>query len=75
MRLEASSPSATGGVMLAGKAVATNGSWHEPKHPEIVPVHSGLATLQLNPASAALLTIAPPKPKHKPAHHAHVKQR
>ena len=62
MRLEAASPGATNGVTLAGKAVAANGSWHEPKYPEIVTVHSGLATLQLNPASAALLTIAPPKP-------------
>ncbi len=73
MRLEATSPSATGGVTLAGTTVAANGSWHEPKHPEIVPLHSGLATLQLNPGSAALLTFAPPKPKpkHKPAHHGH----
>jgi hypothetical protein len=76
MRLEAASPSATGGVTLAGKAVAANGSWHEPQHPEIVPLHNGLATLQLNPGSAALLTFAPPKPKpkHKPAHHDRAKR-
>lgn len=76
MRLEAASPSATGGVTLAGKTVATSGSWHEPKHPEIVPLHSGLATIQLNPSSAALLTFAPPKPKpkHKPAQHDRAKR-
>lgn len=76
MRLEAPSPSATGDVTLAGKAVAANGSWHEPKHPEIVPVHGGVATIQLNPSSATLLTFAPPKPKpkHKPAHHGHAKR-
>jgi hypothetical protein len=76
IRLEAASPSATSGVALAGKTVAANGSWHEPRHPEIVPVHSGLATLQLNPSSAALLTIAPPKPKpkRKPTHHHRAKR-
>lgn len=77
MRLEASSPSATGSVSLAGTAVAANGSWREPKHPEIVTVRGGLATLQLDPSSAALLTIAPPKPKPKrrPGHHGHAKRR
>lgn len=72
VRLEASSPSATGGVRLAGRAVAANGSWHEPKHPEIVAVHGGVATLQLDPSSAAMLTIAPPKPS--PSHRPHAKR-
>lgn len=76
MRLEAASPSATGGVSLGGVAVAANGVWREPKHPELVPVHGGVATLQLDPSSAALLTFAPPKPKpkHKPAHRVHPKR-
>jgi len=75
-RLEASSPSATGGVRLAGRAVAANGSWHEPEHPELVTVKSGNATVQLDPSSAALITFAPPKPKpkRKLAHHGHAKR-
>ncbi|MGA7705143.1 MAG: hypothetical protein WB998_09640, partial [Solirubrobacteraceae bacterium] len=76
-RLEATSPSATSGVRLGGGAVAANGSWHEPKHPELVTVHGGVATLQLDPSSAALVTFAPPKAKRKrkPAHHGHAKRR
>ncbi len=76
MRLEAASPSSTDGMTLGGKTVADNGSWHEPKHPEIVTVRGGIATLQLNPSSAALLTLTPPrpKPKHKPIHHPHTER-
>ncbi|MGC2374291.1 MAG: glycosyl hydrolase family 79 C-terminal domain-containing protein, partial [Solirubrobacteraceae bacterium] len=58
-RLTAPSQSATAGVRLAGREVAGNGSWRPPLHTESVPTHSGILTLELAPASAALVTIGP----------------
>jgi hypothetical protein len=60
-RLTDSSSSATSGVLLAGRAVATNGSWRAPLRAENVVDHSGMVTVELSPGSAALVTVAPPK--------------
>jgi hypothetical protein len=62
LRLTAPSPSATGGVRLAGRAVAANGSWRTPSHTESVTTHSGILTLRLAPSSAALVTVARSRP-------------
>ncbi len=73
LRLTAPSPSATGDVSLAGRAVAANGSWRAPTRTESIASHSGVLALQLAPSSAALLTIARPTPK--PAHPKHTRNR
>lgn len=57
LRLTAPSQSATGGVRLAGRAVAPSGSWRAPARGESVAVRSGIVALELAPASAALVTI------------------
>lgn len=64
-RLTDSSPSATAGVLLAGRAVATNGSWRAPLRAENVVGRSGTVTVELSPGSAALVTVAPPKGRLK----------
>jgi hypothetical protein len=64
LRLTAPSPSATGGVLLAGRAVPANGSWRAPTQTESLPASSGVVALELPSSSAALVTIAPPS--HKP---------
>ncbi len=64
-RLTDSSPSATSGVLLAGRAVATNGSWQAPPRAESIASTSGTVTVELPPGSAALVTVAPPKPASK----------
>ena len=64
-RLTDSSPSATSGVLLAGHAVSTNGSWRAPLRAESVASTSGTVTVELPPGSAALVTVAPPKPTSK----------
>jgi hypothetical protein len=61
LRLTAPSQSATGGVRLAGRAVAANGSWRAPKRTESVATHSGILALELAPGSAALVTISRPR--------------
>jgi hypothetical protein len=60
-RLTDSSPSATGGVLLAGRAVAANGSWRAPLRAESVVADSGTVTVELSPGSAAIVTVTPPK--------------
>jgi hypothetical protein len=64
-RLTSSSPSAIGGVLLAGRAVAANGSWRAPLRAESAVSQSGTVTVALSPGSAALVTVAPPKPPSK----------
>jgi hypothetical protein len=64
-RLTDSSPSATSGVLLAGRAVAGNGSWQAPLQAENVPDRAGTVTVELSPGSAALVTATPPKPASK----------
>ena len=60
LRLTAPSLSATGGVRLGGRQVAPDGSWSAPPGggPR-VPIRSGVITLKLAPASAALLSAGP----------------
>jgi hypothetical protein len=65
-RLTDSSPSATGNVLLAGRAVAANGSWRAPPRAESIVSASGTVTVELPPGSAALVTVAPPNTASKP---------
>ena len=58
LRLTAPSQGATGGVQLAGRAVAANGSWAAPKRTERVAAHSGILALELAPGSAVLVTMS-----------------
>jgi len=67
MRLTAPSPSATGEVQLAGRAVVANGSWAAPTQTEAEATHSGIASLELAPDSAALVTVSPRATPHR--HH------
>jgi hypothetical protein len=60
LRLTAPAPSATGGVQLAGRTVAANGSWSAPARTEGVATHSGILALELAPSSAALVTMSTP---------------
>jgi hypothetical protein len=60
-RLSDSSPSATSGVLLAGRAVAANGSWRAPLRAEGLAIQSGTVAVELAPGSAALVSVAPPK--------------
>ncbi len=64
-RLTDSSPSATSGVLLAGRAVVANGSWRSPQRAESVVAHAGTVAVELSPGSAALVTATPPKPVSK----------
>jgi hypothetical protein len=57
LRLTAPAQNATGGVLLAGRTVAADGSWRAPMRPESVKTHAGLVALELAPGSAALVTI------------------
>jgi hypothetical protein len=59
LRLTAPSPSATAGVLLAGSAVAANGSWGAPTRTERVATHAGTLALELAPDSAVLVTVSP----------------
>ena len=66
LRLTGPSQSATGGVLLAGRAVSSDGSWRPPARPESAAVRSGVLTLRLAPSSAALVTVsAAKKPVHR----------
>ncbi len=68
LRLTGSSLAATEGTRLAGRAVASDGSWSPPAHIESAPVRGGVLTMHLAPASAALVTVAPAPKKKKPKH-------
>jgi hypothetical protein len=65
LRLTAPSPSATGGVLLAGRAVAADGSWHAPVRPPVLAAHAGIVAIELAPGSAALLSGRPPAPRRR----------
>jgi hypothetical protein len=60
LRLTAPSPSATGGVLLAGRAVAADGSWHAPLRTPVLAAHSGIVAIELTPGSATLLSTSRP---------------
>ncbi|HWX88382.1 MAG TPA: glycosyl hydrolase family 79 C-terminal domain-containing protein [Solirubrobacteraceae bacterium] len=70
MRLTGPSPSATGGVLLGGRAVSPDGSWRAPTPTENLAASSGVVGFELAPSSAALLTIA--RPSRRPPHQRHV---
>jgi hypothetical protein len=57
LALTASSPSATGGVLLGGHTVASIGAWKAPTRTQSVATHAGVLTLHLLPSSAALVTV------------------
>ena len=59
LTLGASSPAAVSGVTLGGTTVAGDGSWHAPRSLPSLPVSGGVLTLELVPARAALVTLAP----------------
>jgi hypothetical protein len=60
LRLTAPSQNATGGVLLGGRAVAANGSWSTSLPTESASARSGAIALELQPDSAALVTVSPP---------------
>jgi hypothetical protein len=62
LRLTAPTQSATGGVLLGGRAVAANGSWSTSVPTESASARSGAIALELAPDSAALVTVSPPGP-------------
>jgi hypothetical protein len=57
LALTAPSPQATSGVELAGRGVAADGSWSEPAQLPQVPAEGGVATVTVQPSSAALVTL------------------
>ena len=59
LSLTAPSPEALSGVELGGRAVAANGSWTEPSSLPHVPNKDGVITVDVEPSSAALVTVAP----------------
>jgi hypothetical protein len=61
LRLTAPSPSASGGVRLAGRAVAADGSWNAPTSTPGIVNRAGVLTLELSASSAALLTVPSPR--------------
>jgi hypothetical protein len=66
-RLTAPSPSAVGGVLLAGQKVAADGSWRPSARTESVAVNAGTVALELAPGSAALVTVSRSAPRHASA--------
>jgi hypothetical protein len=58
LSLTAPSPRAVSGVLLGGRAVATDGSWSLPRLPR-APNRHGVITVLIKPSSAALLTVSP----------------
>lgn len=59
LRLTAPSPQATSGVLLAGRAVSSGGSWRPPRRPETRRPRAGSLTVALAPSSAALVSLNP----------------
>jgi hypothetical protein len=59
LRLTAPAQNATGGVLLGGRAVASNGSWSNSAPAESVSARTGTIALELAPDSVALVTVGP----------------
>jgi hypothetical protein len=59
LRLTASSPAAGSGVRLGGRAVARDGGWSPPGALPAVYDRAGTLSLQLDPSSAAVVTLYP----------------
>jgi hypothetical protein len=73
LRLSGPSLTATDGVRLGGRAVASSGAWAPPAHGEDAPVRGGVLSLRLEPSSAALVTVVPAK-KKPPRRHRNAKR-
>jgi hypothetical protein len=67
LRLTGPGLEATRGLRLGGRAVSADGVWRAPVKGEAAPVRRGVLSVQLDAASAALVTVAPTprKPHHK----------
>jgi len=63
LRLTAPSLAATDGVRLGGRAVSSVGSFVEPAPGEAASLRGGVLSLRLAPSSAALVAVAPARPK------------
>ncbi len=59
LSLTAPSPEALSGVELGGEAVAANGSWSQPATLPHAANADGVITVDVQPSSAALVTVAP----------------
>jgi hypothetical protein len=59
LALKAPSPEALTGVTLAGRAVASDGSWRQPALLPRLSAASGTLSVVVAPSSAALITVAP----------------
>jgi hypothetical protein len=68
LTLTASSPSATGGVLLGGHTVAPDGVWKAPARTQSVATHAGILTLQLPPSSAELVSVSRRQPDRAGTH-------
>jgi hypothetical protein len=64
LRLTGPSLTATDGTRLGGRAVSSNGSIALPSPGETAPIRGGALSVRLEPASAALVTVAPAPKKH-----------
>jgi hypothetical protein len=58
-RLTAPSPASTHDVLLTGSTEAPTGSRHASAGPESLTTHSGIVEVELDPSSAALVTVSP----------------
>lgn len=65
--LSAPSPSATDGVLLAGRTVAADGSWRAPAKLPSLATHAGILTLELAPGSAELVSVNRRAVRHRSA--------
>jgi hypothetical protein len=65
LALTAPSPTVSDGETLGGATVWGDGSWHEPAHLPVLPNKRGAIALDMGPASAALLTLAPRRAQHR----------
>ncbi len=59
LRLTGPSPGATGGIRLGGRTVTAAGDWSAPPALPAVYAHAGTLSVQLNPSSAAIVTLYP----------------
>ncbi len=67
LRLTASSPAATAGTRLGGRAVGADGTWAPANTLPAVYGHPGALSLQLPPSSAAVVTLAPQRRRARAA--------
>jgi hypothetical protein len=64
LSLTAPSTSATSGVALGGRAVASDGTWRAPTQLARRPSRLGVITLMVSPGSATLVTVASARNPH-----------